>query len=115
MDDEKEIRGIASWIRKSLGPEVPWHLTRFHPHLELSHLHPTPISDLERAWSTAKEEGLWYVYLGNVPGHRLENTHCHQCGELLLERYAFEITKNRMKYGKCPKCGTLIPGKFGPS
>ncbi|MEW6162152.1 MAG: AmmeMemoRadiSam system radical SAM enzyme [Nitrospirota bacterium] len=111
-DDEKELRGIASWVKNILGPEVPWHVTRFYPHLKLSHLHPTPISELEKAWSIGKEEGLWYVYLGNVPGHRWENTYCHVCGELLIERYVFEIIKNKLKDSRCPKCSTIIPGKF---
>ena len=72
-DSERELRGIASWIRNTLGPEIPWHVTRFYPHLELRNLAPTPIRNLERAWKIGNEEGLWYVYLGNVPGHRWEN------------------------------------------
>jgi pyruvate formate lyase activating enzyme len=111
-DNEEELRGIASWIKKDLGPETPWHVTRFYPHLELSHLSPTPISDIEKAWSIGKEEGLWYVYLGNVPGHKLENTYCHKCGELLIERYVFDVIKNEIKGNRCPKCKTLIPGRF---
>jgi pyruvate formate lyase activating enzyme len=111
-DDEQELRGIASWIRADLGPETPWHVTRFHPHLELSYLPPTPLSTLEKAHSIGKGEGLWYVYLGNVPGHRWENTYCHSCGKLLIERYVFDIIKNEIKNGQCPACGTLIPGRF---
>jgi hypothetical protein len=111
-DDEKELRDIASWIKDTIGPETPWHVTRFYPHLELSHLPPTPLAVLERAWSIGKEEGLWYVYVGNVPGHKLENTYCHVCGELMIERYIFEIMRNRIKDGKCPKCNAVIPGRF---
>jgi pyruvate formate lyase activating enzyme len=111
-DNETELHGIASWIKNSLGPETPWHITRFYPHLELSHLSPTPIPVLEKAWEIGKEEGLWYVYLGNVPGHRLENTYCHKCDELLIERYVFEILKNKIKDNKCPACRALIPGRF---
>ncbi len=112
-DNETELRDIASWTKNTLGPETPWHVTRFYPHLKLSHLQPTPIPDLERAWSIGKEEGLWYVYLGNVPGHKWENTYCHNCGELLIERYIFDVVKNRIKNSRCPTCSTLIPGKFG--
>jgi pyruvate formate lyase activating enzyme len=111
-DEEVELRSIASWIRNSLGPEVPWHVTRFFPCFRLSNLTPTPISGLERAWLIGKEEGLWYVYLGNVPGHKWENTYCHICNELLIERHVFEVTKNRIKEGRCTKCGTIIPGRF---
>jgi pyruvate formate lyase activating enzyme len=112
-DSETELRAIASWIRNDLGPEVPWHVTRFHPHLELSNLPPTPVAYLERARSIGKEEGLWYVYLGNVPGHKGENTYCHQCGKLLIERYIFDVLKNRMKGNQCPACKAVIPGRFG--
>jgi pyruvate formate lyase activating enzyme len=111
-DNETELLGIASWIRNSLGPETPWHVTRFYPHLELSHLPLTPVPVLEKAWAIGREEGLWYVYLGNVPGHKLENTYCHSCGTLLIERSIFDISKNRICNGKCPECDTVIPGKF---
>ncbi len=111
-DDEAELRSIASWIKNTLGPETPWHVTRFYPHLELSHLPPTPIAGLEMAWSIGKEEGLWYVYIGNVPGHKYENTYCHNCKELLIERNVFDIIKNKSINGKCPNCNTTIPGMF---
>ncbi len=111
-DNETELQGIASWINNTLGPETPWHVTRFYPHLKLSHLPQTPLPVLEKAWSIGKDEGLWYVYIGNVPGHRWENTYCHKCGAILIERDIFEITKNRISNSKCPECKTLIPGKF---
>ena len=111
-DDEAELLGIASWIRKVLGPETPWHVTRFHPNLELSHVPVTPISVLERARTLGTDAGLWYVYLGNVPGHQWENTYCHKCDELLIERYVFDIIENKIRNGRCPACGTAIPGRF---
>ncbi len=111
-DSEKELRGIASWIKSVLGPETPWHVTRFYPYLKLGHLAPTPVPDLERAWTIGKEEGLWYVYIGNVPGHKRENTYCHICGELLIERHVFDIVANKIKGGRCPRCDAMIPGRF---
>lgn len=111
-DDKAELRGIASWIKDSLGPETPWHVTRFHPHYKLGHLSATPVSGLEEAWRIGKEAGLWYVYLGNVPGHKWENTYCHNCGTLLIERFVFDVLANKIKDGRCPECDTLIPGKF---
>jgi pyruvate formate lyase activating enzyme len=63
-------------------------------------------------WARGGLAGLWYVYLGNVPGHRLENTWCHSCGGLLIERSVFDILDNRISEGRCPDCGTVIPGKF---
>lgn len=112
-DGETELRGIAEWIKDTLGPETPWHVTRFYPHLKLSHLLPTTVSTLEWARSIGKEEGFWYVYLGNVPGHKWENTYCHNCDELLIERYVFDILRDKIRDGRCPKCNTLIPGRFG--
>jgi pyruvate formate lyase activating enzyme len=111
-DDETELRSIASWIKNNLGPEIPWHVTRFYPHLELSHLSPTPISHLEKAYLIGREEGLWYVYIGNIPGHKWENTYCHMCGEVLIERDVFKIIKNKIKDGRCHRCGVMIPGRF---
>lgn len=112
-DREEELRGIASWIKNELGPDTPWHVTRFFPYLDLSHIPPTPINLLERGREIGREEGLWYVYLGNVPGHRWENTYCHRCGELLIERYDFEVIQNRIHENRCRKCRTKIPGRFG--
>jgi pyruvate formate lyase activating enzyme len=112
-DDEHELRNMAAWIKASLGPETPWHVTRFHPHCELDHVPPTPIKTLERAWSLGKEAGLWYVYLGNVPGHRWENTWCHACGALIIERHVFDVLSNKIMSDRCPFCNAMIPGTFG--
>lgn len=111
-DDEKEFRNIASWIRRELGEDTPWHVTRFHPHLDLSHVPPTPISTLERGREIGFEQGLHYVYLGNVPGHAGENTYCFKCKKLLIERFIFEIRAHNLVDNRCPDCGNLLPGKF---
>lgn len=111
-DDAAELKGTAAWVRDGLGPDTPWHVTRFYPHLDLSHLNPTPVSTLEEARQIGLEAGLKYVYLGNVPGHTGENTYCHQCGSLLIKRYIFEVLENRIIKGRCPQCDTRIPGRF---
>ncbi len=111
-DDESELRGIAAWIKDALGPETPWHVTRFYPYLGFAHLPPTPVAKLEDSRTIGKEAGLWYVYVGNVPGHRWENTYCHKCDALLIERYVFDIVDNKINDGKCPSCGAVIPGRF---
>ena len=111
-DDEEELRGIAHWIRDELGAYTPWHITRFFPHLELSHLDPTPIATLERAAEIAREEGLSYVYLGNLPAHPGENTYCHHCGRLVIKRQVFDILEYNLRKGKCRYCDTPIPGQF---
>jgi pyruvate formate lyase activating enzyme len=114
-DKEAELRGIASWIHSELGACTPWHLTRFFPYLKLSHLQPTPTSTLEKAREWAHQEGLHYVYSGNIPGHLAENTYCHHCGKLLIRRNAFDILGYNLERNHCPYCKTLIPGRFYPS
>jgi pyruvate formate lyase activating enzyme len=111
-DDMGEIRDIARWIVGTLGKETPWHITKFYPHHKLRHLKPTPIKTLEQAYEVGLQEGLNYVYLGNLPGHKGENTYCHSCKALLIERDGFSITQNKIKGHNCPNCGTKIPGVF---
>lgn len=111
-DDERELRGIANWIRRELGAYTPWHITRFFPHLNLSHLKPTPLATLERGLRIAQEEGLYYVYLGNLPGHSAENTYCHQCGRLLIGRHIFDVIEYNLREGRCRHCDIPIAGRF---
>ncbi|MCK5652367.1 MAG: AmmeMemoRadiSam system radical SAM enzyme [Gemmatimonadetes bacterium] len=111
-DSDTELKGIAAWIRDALGPETPWHVTRFFPHRDWSDLPPTEVSRLESARELGKEAGLWYVYLGNVPDHPWENTFCHACAALLIERHIFDVRQNRMVAGRCPECGERVPGRF---
>jgi len=117
-DSMEQIRQLAAWIRDNLGRDTPFHLLRFHPDYELTNIPSTPVSTMEEAYKTAKEEGLNYVYLGNVPGHPYENTYCPNCNELLIKRFSFEIVKwNLTKDMRCPNCGQSIPikGKLHPS
>ncbi len=109
-DSEGEIRELARWIKTNLGADVPVHFTRFHPTYRLSNLPPTPVATLERAWNTAREAGLDFVYLGNVPGHPGENTSCPGCGEVLVRRIGFRVLENRLQDGCCPRCRRPVPG-----
>lgn len=111
-DSDEELGEIAAWIRGALGPGTPWHVTRYYPQFKLQDVPPTPLARLESAREIGREAGLWYVYLGNVAGHPWENTYCHHCGTLLIERYIFDIVGNRIENGKCPQCSTAIPGRF---
>jgi len=109
-DGEAEIRGLARFVKNDLGPEVPVHFTRFHPQYRLQNLPATPVATLERAREIALAEGLQFVYLGNVPGHPGNNTWCPRCKEMLIRRIGMSTDENRLKQGKCPKCGQAIPG-----
>lgn len=110
-DSEQILRGIARWIRHELGELTPWHVTRFYPYLDLSHIPPTPIATIERAYAIGREEGLKYVYVGNLPGHPCEDTYCHNCGKGVIRRRGFAIAQSVLQdNGACPHCGTHIPG-----
>jgi pyruvate formate lyase activating enzyme len=73
-------------------------------------LHPTPVSALEKAWEVARQEGLKYVYIGNLPGHEAGSTYCHSCGKMIIARRGYKTGEVAMKDGNCGHCGTKIPG-----
>ncbi len=109
-DGDTEFRDLARWIKTNLGTDVPIHFTRFQPLYLLKNLPPTPVETLERAKAIADAEGLQFAYIGNVPGHRAENTYCPKCRRLLIERAGFTITQNHIRKGKCEYCQRVIPG-----
>lgn len=108
-DEPRVLRSIARWIFSELGPETPWHVTRFVPHLKLSHLDPTPVRTLERGREIGGEEGLRFVYLGNVPGHPAQNTYCPHCGERVISRYGMGVDELRLDGNRCARCGSPLP------
>lgn len=109
-DSPDEIRELSRWMYKNLGPDTPFHFTRFYPQYKMQDLAPTPVETLEMARKIAVEEGMHYVYVGNVPGAEANNTFCPNCGELLIKRGYFEVEKYRITPDKtCPKCGEKIP------
>jgi pyruvate formate lyase activating enzyme len=111
-DSMERIKDMATWIKNYLGKDTPFHLLRFHPDYKMTTIPATPVETLEKAYMTAKEAGLNYAYLGNVPGHPAENTYCPNCNELVIKRYSFEITRwNLTKDMHCPICGYVIPIK----
>ena len=110
-DSLEELKDIAGFI-SSLGPETPWHISRFHPQFKMVRAPPTPISSLHRACHIGKEAGLWYVYSGNVPGDEGENTYCSNCSNLLINRYGYKIVANYLTGNACPECGKKLEGVF---
>ncbi|MCK4224301.1 MAG: AmmeMemoRadiSam system radical SAM enzyme [candidate division Zixibacteria bacterium] len=109
-DNFDDIRRMCKWMIKELGRDVPLHFTRFHPMYLLKNLPPTPVSTLERAREIALEEGMNFVYVGNVPGHKGEHTYCPDCKQVVIERVGYRITQMNLKNGKCKFCGKAIPG-----
>jgi len=109
-DEPEEIRAMCQWIREKLGPKTPLHFTRFSPSYRLTGVQPTPLETLEMAHGIAGEEGLEYVYIGNVPGHHHNSTFCPQCGETVIQRFHFSVYEINLEEGNCGSCGHEIPG-----
>jgi pyruvate formate lyase activating enzyme len=109
-DDPDKIRAMSRWLQDEAGPDVPLHFSRFHPMYLVKNLPSTPVATLERLHDAARGEGLRYVYVGNVPGHRAESTFCPGCGNTVVERFGYEIRRIDLKKGACTKCGRTIPG-----
>jgi pyruvate formate lyase activating enzyme len=107
-DDPEELRDAARFVSQELGPETPWHISRFFPHYEMTDRPPTPIDTLQQAWDIGQSEGLRYVYLGNVGDE--SDTICHECSQLLIRRRGYRIAENRVHGGRCPACGTPVAG-----
>ncbi|MEA2014995.1 MAG: AmmeMemoRadiSam system radical SAM enzyme [Thermodesulfobacteriota bacterium] len=110
-DSKEELEEIARYIH-SLGPETPWHISRFHPQYKMGNLPPTPLATIRMASETGKEADLKYVYSGNVPGDEGGNTFCSNCGRLLIKRYGFNVKKIDLKESKCPTCKTPLDGVY---
>jgi len=107
-DSEDDIKALVKFMVEEVGVEVPLHFTRFYPHYKMKDVSPTPAETLLKARELALEEGMRYVYVGNIPGLSEENTYCYNCGELLIQRYGFQINKMNLKKGRCPSCNAKI-------
>ncbi|HCS47719.1 MAG TPA: AmmeMemoRadiSam system radical SAM enzyme [Candidatus Aminicenantes bacterium] len=109
-DGNEELAAIARFIA-SVSPEIPWHISRFHPDYKYTQTPATPIERLRKAAALAREAGLKFIYIGNVWGES-EVTICPQCGKDLIRRSGFSVEENKIKGGKCSSCGSPIAGVF---
>jgi len=109
-DNLEYARKLSKFIYDEFGPEMPIHFLRFHPDYKMMDYESTPVKTLEKHYQVAKEEGLKYVYLGNVPGHPWEHTYCSECNKIVVKRFGFDIQGwNMDKDNKCKFCGNQIP------
>ena len=108
-DSDDILSKIASFIKNKLGDNVPWHISRFSGTVswKFKDIPDTPLATLEKAYQIGKSFGLKYVYIGNAPNLKKENTFCPKCGALVIERDGYSV-KRFDKNGKCPKCGALL-------
>jgi len=105
-DAPEDLRGIAGFLA-SLGPDLVWHVTRFHPDFEMLDARPTPLGSIERAIEIGHEAGLKFVYAGNVAGH--QDTVCPKCGRTVIERHGFSVAMENLRGAACGHCGAALP------
>lgn len=113
-DANDELTRLAEFLA-GISPDIPWHVTAFHQDYKMTDPRDTKPEDLLRAAEIGRKAGLRYVYAGNLPGQvgELENTRCHHCSQLLVERYGYLIRGYHLTpEGSCPQCGTAIPGRW---
>ncbi|MCD6396768.1 MAG: AmmeMemoRadiSam system radical SAM enzyme [Spirochaetaceae bacterium] len=108
-DSDAELTAIASFIANNLGKDIPWHISAFHPDYKELELPSTSIESLKKAYDIGKNQGLNYIYIGNV--NYETPTECPECKTILIER-DYKKTQNYMKGSHCPNCGKSIPGVF---
>ncbi|TFH16237.1 AmmeMemoRadiSam system radical SAM enzyme [Candidatus Bathyarchaeota archaeon] len=109
-DDPEEVRAMARHIVNNMGPDVPLHLSKFFPMYKFQNLPPTPVETLMNAKKIAQEEGLHYVFVGNVRSGGEEDTVCPSCGQHVIKRSGYTVTGwDLSKEMNCSKCGAHIP------
>lgn len=109
-DSEKDIKELVKWVKENLGKEAVLHFTAFYPTYKLSHLPPTPIETLKKARKIALQEGLKYVYTGNVQDEEGDSTFCPKCEKTLVKRRLLSIIENNLKKGRCSRCNEKVDG-----
>ena len=109
-DSLEEIHGLVDFIHSRLGPETPWHVSRFYPRYKETSLPPTDVEELRKIRQIGLDAGLLFVYTGNVPMDEGEKTFCPQCKGLVIDRRGYTTRVMAISEGKCPQCGYQLPG-----
>ncbi len=114
-DSDREVGELCAWVASELGPHVPLHFSAFHPDYKLAHIPATPPATLRHARERAIQEGLSYVYTGNVHDRDGDTTRCPSCQNEVVVRDWYDIVSADLVDGGCGRCGAAIAGRFGPA
>ena len=109
-DNMDEVRNLARFLKNELGAETPWHVSRFHPQYKELERSPTNVRAIQQVRQIGLDEGLQYVYTGNVPWDAGEKTYCPNCSATVIDRMGYSINAYSIKNGQCPECGQNIAG-----
>ena len=115
-DSDAELGALSTWLVDQLGPDVPLHLTAFHPDFRMRDVPATPPATLTRARDLAMAAGLRFVYTGNVHDAAGGTTMCPGCATPAVVRDWYRLESYRLTGdGRCRACGRQMPGVFdGP-
>jgi len=105
-DSEEALAGLVDWAA-GVDLDMPVHFSRYHPDYKMTEP-PTPPETLLRAREMARKK-LHYVYVGNLRGGEGEDTYCCNCGEPVVERRGFAVSRIRVVGGHCELCGGSVP------
>ena len=111
-ENDQFVEKECEWILEHLGDSVPLHFSAFYPKYKFLNHPPTKLETLEKAFNTAKNMGIKYVYTGNLTTPETSTTYCKNCGEILIKREGYELTLCNIKDGKCNFCNTEVDGRF---
>lgn len=113
-DSDDELAGIANFLA-DVSPDLPWHVTAYHPDYKMTDHPATPAATLTRAVAHGHAAGLRYVYAGNLAGSvgGAEHTYCPGCHDVVIERAGYRILAVHLHDGRCMACGTAIAGRWG--
>lgn len=109
-DSPEELDRLTDFLANELGPDTPWHISRFHPNYKMGTAAVTGRDSLEAAYAMGKDKGLKYVYIGNMPGLNRQQTFCPSCGQLLIDRAGFSASRPAITSGRCDACDEPIDG-----
>jgi len=107
-DNIESCKKLAEWINTELSSEIPFHIIQFTPDKKFPGIPPTPVQTLQKCFDEAKQSGLRYVYIDNVPKNPNQNTYCYNCRELLIQRENQIVKKTNLTNDRCPTCGLRI-------
>lgn len=109
-DSKSELQEITKFLA-AIDKGIPWHISAYYPQYK-SDIPPTSVEQIKIAIDIGKSAGLKYVYGGNIPGSSYENTYCPKCNSILIERFGFSVSNNKVKHNSCSNCGQKIDGIF---
>lgn len=107
-DADDELKGLAAWLA-GISPDIPWHVSRYHPDYRYDASPATPPETIYRAVEAGRAAGLRYVYAGNLHTGDLEHTFCPSCGEAVVRREGFRVVAANLDGANCGACGQALP------